>query len=114
MAMKSKLRETYSSLSYDRPDPSQILPNQPNTSHMGEIKEETSGHLEKFKEEVYKAKMDLVDEYEGEDYEEYSTATDRTLFEKILEEDKVIEPSPETQKWKETSADMVLSIQYPQ
>ena len=57
--------------------------------------------------------MDLVDEYEGEDYEEYNTATDRTLFVEILEEDKVIKPSPETKKRKKTSTDMVPSIQYP-
>ena len=58
--------------------------------------------------------MDLEDEYEGENYEEYNTAIDRTLSKKMLEEDKVINLSPETQKRKKTSVDMVPSIQYPQ
>ena len=133
--MKNKLREKYLPMSYEqkgaiihwsKPNSISTLGHKPSTSQgshsqptptapfepRDDIAEDDPEPTVDCKEEVYEAKIDLVDKYEGEDYEEYNIATDRTLFEKILEEDKVIEPSPETQKRKETSADMVPSIQY--
>ena len=61
--------------------------------------------------EVYEADMSLVDEYEGEDFEEDNSST---LPEEILVEDKSVEPSPEISEPQEISGDLVPVSQCPQ
>ena len=47
---------------------------------------------------MYEADLTLVEEYEGENFEEYDIAVDGTLPEETLEEDQVIEPSSKIQE----------------
>ena len=55
--------------------------------------------------------MSLVDEYEGEDFEEDHSST---LPEETLGEDEIVEPSPEVIEQQEISEDLVPISQYPQ
>ena len=66
-------------------------------------------------EEVHEVKIDLVDEYEKQLGEEsHDTDTTVELPEETLEENEVIEPSPEILEREKSSEDIVFSIQYPQ